>query len=58
MAEEFSWTRVTANYFQLYDKFHEWFGSRGSAQRGGKAVVCSGRKHFGNGFARGALNGA
>jgi glycosyltransferase involved in cell wall biosynthesis len=23
-AEEFSWTRVTANYFQLYDQFHEW----------------------------------
>jgi alpha-1,6-mannosyltransferase len=24
-AEEFSWTRVTGNYFQLYDEFHEWF---------------------------------
>jgi glycosyltransferase involved in cell wall biosynthesis len=24
-AEEFSWKRVTANYFQLYDEFHEWF---------------------------------
>jgi len=23
-AEEFSWTRVTAKYFQLYDQFHEW----------------------------------
>ena len=23
-AEEFSWTRVTADYFQLYDQFHEW----------------------------------
>lgn len=24
-AKEFSWTRVTANYFRLYDEFHEWF---------------------------------
>jgi glycosyltransferase involved in cell wall biosynthesis len=28
-AEEFSWTRVTANYFQLYDQFHEWFVRKG-----------------------------
>jgi glycosyltransferase involved in cell wall biosynthesis len=24
-AEEFSWTRITANYFQLYDRFYERF---------------------------------
>jgi glycosyltransferase involved in cell wall biosynthesis len=23
-AEEFSWPGITANYFQLYDQFHEW----------------------------------
>jgi phosphatidylinositol alpha 1,6-mannosyltransferase len=28
-AEEFSWTRVTANYFQLYDRFHERFVREG-----------------------------
>jgi hypothetical protein len=22
-AQEFSWTRITANYFQLYDQLHE-----------------------------------
>lgn len=28
-AAEFSWTQVTANYFQLYDQFHEWFVREG-----------------------------
>jgi alpha-1,6-mannosyltransferase len=34
-AEEFSWTRVTANYFQLYDQFHEWFVRAGVREEEG-----------------------
>jgi glycosyltransferase involved in cell wall biosynthesis len=35
-AEEFSWTRVTANYFQLYDQFHEWFVREGLRNKPGR----------------------
>jgi glycosyltransferase involved in cell wall biosynthesis len=35
-AEEFSWTRVTANYFQLYDEFHEWFVREGVRDEEGR----------------------
>jgi glycosyltransferase involved in cell wall biosynthesis len=34
-AEEFSWTRVTANYFQLYDRFHQWSIREGLPQETG-----------------------
>jgi glycosyltransferase involved in cell wall biosynthesis len=53
-AEKFSWTRVTANYFQLYDRFHEWFvckglrnesGTQAFASHGNTTEVGSGEPH-------------
>ncbi len=41
-AEEFSWTRVTANYFQLYDRFHEWFVREGLRKESGTHAFASG----------------
>jgi glycosyltransferase involved in cell wall biosynthesis len=38
-AEEFSWTRVTANYFQLYDQFHEWFVREGLRNKSGSRAL-------------------
>jgi glycosyltransferase involved in cell wall biosynthesis len=35
-AAESSWTRVTANYFQLYDRFHEWFVREGLRNKSGR----------------------
>ncbi len=49
-AEEFSWTRVIANYFQLYDRFHAWSLRKGfrnesatpaSVSDGDASEVCS-----------------
>ena len=49
-AEEFSWTRVTANYFALYDRFHAWSLQEGfhdepatpaSVSGAGASEVCS-----------------
>jgi alpha-1,6-mannosyltransferase len=35
-AAEFSWTQVTANYFKLYDQFHEWFVREGLRTKQGR----------------------
>jgi glycosyltransferase involved in cell wall biosynthesis len=40
-AQEFSWTRVTVNYFQLYDQFHEWFVREGLREETAEQVVVS-----------------
>jgi glycosyltransferase involved in cell wall biosynthesis len=37
-AAEFSWTRVTSNYFRLYDQFHHWFQGEGFPNESGTLV--------------------
>jgi glycosyltransferase involved in cell wall biosynthesis len=37
-AEEFSWPRITANYFHLYDQFHESYVSQ---RLGNESATCS-----------------
>ena len=43
-AEEFSWTRVTANYFQLYDEFHAWFVRDGERSEEGRLAALAGSR--------------
>lgn len=42
-AKEFSWTRVTANYFQFYDQFHGWFVREGVREESATQTVVSKR---------------
>lgn len=41
-AEAFSWTRVTVNYFQLYDRFHDWFVREGLRKSAAPTFVSDG----------------
>jgi glycosyltransferase involved in cell wall biosynthesis len=41
-AEQFSWTRVTSNYFRLYDQFHEWFLREGIRKQFGTRATLTG----------------